>query len=151
MSQLQFFTWHNILCAAFIGAVDAVSAACSGRHVFYACRFSLALRHTEPSSVHVVAVHKNMRYARQHCVRLAPLPHFKWNFSVEKKFGVLFWCTWRRQKCMQRRQLHSRRCRLCLLRSRCQQMAALNFLHFFVKWFVKIDREVTSNIKFKKT
>ncbi len=32
-----------------------------------------------------------------------------------------------------------------------KQMAAVNFLHFyFMKWFVKIDRKVTSNIQFKK-
>ncbi len=30
-------------------------------------------------------------------------------------------------------------------------MAAVNFLHFyFIKWFVKIDRKVTSNIQLKK-
>ena len=32
-----------------------------------------------------------------------------------------------------------------------KQMAAVNFLHFyFVKWFVKMDRKITSNIRFEK-
>ncbi len=75
---------------------------------------------------------------------------FRWNVSVEKKFGVLFWCTQRYQRCTQRCQLHLRRHCHCLLRLWRQQMAALNFVHFFMRWFVKIDREVTSNKKFKK-
>jgi hypothetical protein len=73
MSQLPFFTWHNILCAAVIGAVGV--RACL-RLVFYACCFALAL--------HVVAVHNNIRYARQHGVRSARLPRFGEMFQWKK-------------------------------------------------------------------
>jgi hypothetical protein len=139
MSQLPFFTWHNILRAAVVGAVGV------GR-VFYACRFSLALG--------VVAAHNNMRYAWLHGMRSVRLPRFgdtfQWRKSSVCCFGALI-CNCgarRRQLHSRRRQLHSAR---RLLPSRCQQMAALNFFHFyFMKGFVKIDREVTSNIKLKK-
>jgi hypothetical protein len=87
MSQLPFFTWHNILCAAVVGAVGA---ACGAQRIFYACRFSLALRHTELSSVHVVALHNNMLYARQHGVRSARLPCFGEMFHWRKSSVFCF-------------------------------------------------------------
>ncbi len=40
----------------------------------------------------VVAVHNNIRYARQHGVRSARLPRFGEMLPVEEKFGVLFRC-----------------------------------------------------------
>ncbi len=73
---------HNVPAAIFHLAQYSV---CSSRQLGWrgqrgvrraACRFSLALRHTEPSSVRGVAVHNNMRYAWQHGVRLAHLPRF---------------------------------------------------------------------------
>ncbi len=139
MPQLPFFTWHNILCAVVGRRVV--------RSVFHACRFSLTLRHTEPSSVCIVAEHNNMWYTRQHGVRSARLPRFgeifQWRKSSVCCFGALL-CNFGAS----RRQLHLRR---RLLRSRRQQMAAVNFVHFyFVKWFVKMDRKITSNIRFEK-
>jgi hypothetical protein len=84
MSQLPFFTWHNILCASSVGAVGA---ACSD-----ACHFSLTLRHTEPSPVRVVAEH-NIHYSWQHCVRSARLLRFgemfQWRKILVCCFGAL--------------------------------------------------------------
>jgi hypothetical protein len=58
---------------------------------------------------------------------------------VEKKFGLLFRCA----------NLHLR-CAPPSFVLVPQQMAAVNFVHFYcVKLFVKMDRKVTSNIKFK--
>ena len=96
MSQLPFFTWHNILCGAGVGAVGV--RACV-RRVFYACRFALAL--------HVVAAHNNMRYARLHGMRSVRLPRFgdtfQWRKSSVCCFGALICNCSARQ-----RQFHSR-------------------------------------------
>jgi hypothetical protein len=90
MSQLPFFTWHNILCDSHRRCRRG--ATCSALRVFYACHFSLVLRHTEPSSVRVVAVHDNMHYARQHSMRSARLPRFgdmfQWRKSSVCCFGA---------------------------------------------------------------
>jgi hypothetical protein len=84
MSKLPFFTWHNILCAAVIGGVGEVSAACGARRVFTPA--------VSPSHSHVVAVHNNICYARQHGVRSARLPRFgelfQWRKSLVFCFGV---------------------------------------------------------------
>jgi hypothetical protein len=78
MSQLPFFTWHNILCAAVIGAVGAV---CIKQRVLLRLPF---LPRTAP--------HNNMHYARQHGVRLVRLPRFgemfQWRKSSVCCFGV---------------------------------------------------------------
>ncbi len=96
---------HNVPAAIFhlaqysVRQLSALSArrsvrraVCGARRVFYACRFSLVLRHTEQSSVRVVAVHDNMHYARQHSMRSARLPHFgdmfQWRKSSVCCFGA---------------------------------------------------------------
>ncbi len=129
MSQLPFFTWHNILCGVF-GQPFRWGVRCAERRVF--------LR------VCVVAKHNNMHYARQHCVRSARLPRFsemfQWRKSLVCCFSALICicgvrrCQFnarrrqfnarRRQFYARRRLFHSRRtCRrlLCLCHNRWQQ------------------------------
>ena len=86
---------------------------------------------------------------------------FRWYVSVEKKFGLLFRCANLQLQCaatsisLALTSISLALTSISLAQTSFvltpQQMAALNFLHFyFVKWFVKMDRKVTSNIKFKK-
>jgi hypothetical protein len=82
MSQLPFFTWHNILCAAVVGAVG-VRACVRACGVFFTPAVS-------PSHSHVVAVHNNIRYARQHGVRSARLPRFGEMFQWRKSSVCCF-------------------------------------------------------------
>jgi len=82
MSKLPFFTWHNILCAAVVGAVG-VRACVRACGVF----FTPAVL---PSHSHVVAVHNNIRYARQHGVRSARLPRFGEMFQWRKSSVCCF-------------------------------------------------------------
>ncbi len=144
MSQLPFFTWHNILC-------DSRRCCQRGaRRVYYACRFSLVLRHTEPSSVRVVAVHDNMHYARQHGVRSARLPRFgemfQWRKSLVCCFGACGTVNYTRAPSITLAPPSPPSFALATPTD-----GSIKFCSFFfVKWFVKIDREVTSNIKFKK-
>jgi hypothetical protein len=121
MSQLPFFTWHNILCAAVVSAVG-VRACVRACGVF----FTPAVL---PSHSHVVAVHNNIRYARQHGVRSARLPRFGEMFQWRKSSVCCFGACG-----AVKRQFHSRRRQRRLLHSQRQQMAALNFVNFF---FVK--------------
>ncbi len=57
---------------------------------FYACRFLLVVRHTEPSSVSVVVVHNNMHFARQHGVHSARLLRFGEMFQWRKSSVCCF-------------------------------------------------------------
>jgi hypothetical protein len=82
MSKLPFFTWHNILCAAVVGAVG-VCACVRACDVFFTPAVS-------PSHSHVVAVHNNIRYARQHGVRSARLPRFGEMFQWRKSSVCCF-------------------------------------------------------------
>ena len=151
------FSHGTIFCARRL--VGAVCAACFPRLPF--------LPHTVPHWT-------RRRQTQQHGLcRATPCAFctssvFWWNVSVEKKFGLLLWCT----------DLHlwcaapsiSLAPPLILLAPQSfslappsfslvqlsfvlvpQQMAAVNFGNLFtVKLFVKIYRKVTSNIKFKK-
>ena len=133
MSQLPFFTWHNNIMCAAVGQC----CRCGVWHVFCACHFSLRLCHTEPSSLRVVAEHNNM------CCEKC----FWWNVSVEKKFGLLFWCA---APSIILASFALAPLSFALIP---QQMAVVNFVHFyFVKWYVKIIwiKKVTPKIKFKK-
>jgi hypothetical protein len=80
---------------------------------------------------------------------------------VEKKFGLLLWCSNLHLRCTPPSIslappsfLHTPPSFLLAPPSFVlvpQQMAAVNFGHFYcVKLFGKMDRKVTSNIKFKK-
>ncbi len=99
------------------------------------------------------------RLAQQHLLRSATQyafgasSVFRWNFSVDKNFGVLLQCTNLQLRCTQSSfSLAPPAFSLAPLSFALamQQMAAVNFVHFyFVKWFVKMDRKVTSNIKLK--
>ncbi len=82
MSKLPFFTWHNILCAAVVGAVG-VRACLRACCVFFTPAVS-------PSHSHVVAVHNNIRFARQHGVRSARLPRFGEMFQWRKSSVCCF-------------------------------------------------------------
>jgi hypothetical protein len=82
MSKPPFFTWHNILCGAVVGAVG-VRACVRACGVF----FTPAVL---PSHSHVVAVHNNIRYARQHGVRSARLPRFGEMFQWRKSSVCCF-------------------------------------------------------------
>ena len=151
---------HNVSAAFFHLAQYSVCSsrrracvhACV-RRVFYACHFALAL--------HVVAAHNNMHYARLHGMRSVRLPRFGDTFQWRKTFGLLFRCANLQLQCaatsisLALTSISLALTYFLLAQTSFvltpQQMAALNFLHFyFVKWFVKMDRKVTSNIKFKK-
>jgi hypothetical protein len=76
---------------------------------------------------------------------------------VEKKFGLLLWCTNLHLRCVAPSILRAPSSFLLAQNAPSffvlvpQQMAAVNFGNLFgVKLFVKIYRKVTSNIKFKK-
>ena len=151
MSQLPFFTWHNILCAAVVGAVGVracVRAACFLRLPF--CPRTARCRRTQQYALRTAT-----RYA------FGASSTFRWYISVEKKFGLLFRCANLQLQCaatsisLALTSISLALTSISLAQTSFvltpQQMAALNFLHFyFVKWFVKMDRKVTSNIKFKK-
>ncbi len=118
MSKLPFFTWHNILCAAVIGRVGAVGAAFRRAAYFYACRFSLALARRCRTQQYSLRTATRCRVSVK-C------------FSGEKvRCAVLVRAEPSNVRAA--RQFHSRRRQRRLLRSRRQQMAALNFVHFFL-------------------
>jgi hypothetical protein len=113
------------------------------RRVFYACRFALAL--------HVVAAHNNMRYARLHGMRSVRLPRFGDTFQWRKTFGLLFRCANLQLQCaatsislaltsisLALTSISLALTSISLAQTSFvltpQQMAALNFLHFY---FVK--------------
>ena len=147
MSQLPFFTWHNILCAAVGSAVGAALGVrpgfrCAVRRVF-----------TRPRC------HQTQQYAFRTATPCAfgASSAFRWNVSVEKKFGLLLRCA--NSAFAVRGAVNFTRGTVFFTRAERaavfvivpQQMAALNFGNSFgVKLFVKIYRKVTSNIKFKK-
>ena len=145
MFKLPFFTWHNILFAAVVSAVGAAFGVRRGtaRRVFLC----------------VLVIVNTQKYALCAATPCAfgASSMFRWNVSVEKKFGLLLRCA----------NLHLRCAAPSILRTALsfslapiaplffvlvlQQMAALNFGNSFgVKLFVQIYRKVTSNIKFKK-
>jgi len=120
--------------------------ACVRAACFYACRFALALARRC----------RTQQYSLRTATRCAfgTSSAFRWNVSVEKKFGLLFRCANLQLQCAAT-SISLALTSISLAQTSFvltpQQMAALNFLHFyFVKWFVKMDRKVTSNIKFKK-
>ena len=146
MSQLPFFTWHNILCAAVVGAVgvhECVRAACVRAACFLRLPFCPRTRTSLPYTT-IFVTHGNtvcVRHVFRVSVKCFSGEKVRWAVSVRAEPSNV----------RAARQFHSRRRQRRLLRSHCQQMAALNFVNFFfVKWFVKIEREIPSNIKFKK-
>ncbi len=131
MSQLPFFTWHNILCAAVIGAVGAVGAACSARRVFMP---AVSPSHCSTLNHHVCASSPYTTIFVTHsntvCVRRVFRVLVKC-FSGEKVWCAVLVCE-APSTVRAARQLHSRRRRRRLLRSQRQQMAALDFVNFFL-------------------
>ena len=88
------------------------------------------------------------------CVFHVSVIRFSDTFQWRKTFGLLFRCANLQLQCAAT-SISLALTSISLAQTSFvltpQQMAALNFLHFyFVKWFVKMVRKVTSNIKFKK-
>ncbi len=107
-----------------------------------------------PFCPHTARCCRTQQYALHMATRYAfgASSTFRWYVSVEKKFSLLFRCANLQFQCAATSislALTSFSLAQTFFVLTPQQMAALNFLHFyFVKWFVKMDRKVTSNIKF---
>ncbi len=98
---------------------------------------------------HTTIIH----YAWQYGVRSVCLTcfgdMFQWRKSLVCCFGALI-CNWRAATSIALALTSFSLAPMSFVLAP-QQMAALNFVHFnLAKLFCKIDREVTSNIKFKK-
>jgi len=123
------FLHGTIFCVRLL--VGATGAAC-----FPPLRF---LPHTAPRWTHHCQTQQHALCTATSCM-FGASSTFWWNVSVEKKFGLLqcanlqVWCA-----------PPSFSLALPSFVLVPQQMAAV----YFVKWFVKMDRKVTSNIKFK--
>jgi hypothetical protein len=124
MSKLPFFTWHNILCAAVVGAVGV--RACVRAACFLRLPFCPRTRTSLPYTT-IFVTHGNtvcVRHVFRVSVKCFSGEKVRWAVSVRAEPSNV----------RAARQFHSRRRQRRLLRSRRQQMAALNFVNFF---FVK--------------
>jgi len=148
---------HNVQAAIFHLAQYSVCSSRRRACVRAACFLRLPFR------PRTARCRRTQQYALRTATRYAfgASSTFRWYVSVEKKFGLLFRCANLQLQCAATSiSLALTSISLALTSFSLaqtsfvltpQQMAALNFLHFyFVKWFVKMDRKVTSNIKFKK-
>jgi hypothetical protein len=143
------FSHGTIFCVGHsLGGVSAVGAAYFP-HLWF-------LSHTAPHWTRRSRTQKHVLCTDTPCA-FGASSAFWWNVSVEKKFGLLLRCANLHLRCSAPSISHAPPSILRVPYAPTsfvlvpQQMAAVNFGHFYcVKLFVKMDRKVTSIIKFKK-